>query len=192
MSTTSTAVRRPLVLADLLPGEAVRDVLLMIGAAAFVGAMAQISIPLPWTPVPFTGQTLAVLVAGAALGAPRALGGMLLYAAAGIVGTPWFADGGSGWGGPAFGYIFGFVIAATVVGWLAARGADRSPARAVPAMLLGTVLIYTAGVPWLMADLGVGLSDAFELGVRPFIATDVIKVLLGAGLLPAAWRLAGR
>jgi biotin transport system substrate-specific component len=193
MSTTSTAVRRsPVVLADLLPGEAVRDVLLVLAAAGFVGAMAQVVIPFPWTPVPFTGQTLAVLTAGAALGAPRAVAAMLLYAAAGVIGVPWFADGASGFGGPSFGYILGFVLAAMVVGWLASRGADRSPLRAVPAMLLGTVLIYLIGVPWLMADLDVGLVKALDLGVRPFLGTDALKVLLAAGLLPAAWRLAAR
>jgi biotin transport system substrate-specific component len=164
----------------------------VLGAAGFVGLMAQVSVPLPWTPVPLTGQTLAVLVAGSALGAPRAAAGMSFYLAAGVAGMPWFADGKSGWGGPTFGYILGFLVAAALVGWLAARGADRTPLRAVPAMVLGTVVIYLFGVPWLAADLGTSLGEAFELGARPFIGGDLVKVALGAGLLPAAWALAAR
>jgi biotin transport system substrate-specific component len=186
----STESRR-LVLADLLPGELVRDVLLVLGGAGFVGLMAQIIVPLPWTPVPVTGQTLAVLCVGAAFGPVRALSSMILYLAAGVAGLPWFADGASGWGGPAFGYILGFIVAALVVGALAARGADRTPIKAVPAMLLGTLIIYAVGVPWLMDSLGVSLSKAIELGVRPFVGGDLIKVALAAGLLPAAWRIAG-
>jgi biotin transport system substrate-specific component len=174
------------------PRAVLADLLLVVSAAGFVGLMAQLVVPLPWTPVPLTGQTLAVLVSGAALGAPRAATAMMLYLAAGVAGMPWFADGASGWGGPSFGYVLGFVAAAAFVGWLAARGADRTPLRAVPAMLLGTLVIYAFGVPWLAADLGVGLGEAFELGARPFIGGDVVKVLLGAGLLPAAWALAAR
>jgi biotin transport system substrate-specific component len=191
MSTNVTTAPRRLVLADLLPGELVRDVLLVLGGAGFVGLMAQISVPLPWTPVPLTGQTLAVLCVGAALGPVRALSSMLLYLAAGVAGLPWFAAGDSGWGGPSFGYIIGFVVAGLVVGALAARGADRTPLRAIPAMLLGTVIIYAVGVPWLANSLGVDLGKAFELGARPFVGGDVVKVVLAAGLLPAAWRLAG-
>jgi biotin transport system substrate-specific component len=186
---TATAPRA--VLADLLPGELVRDVLLVLGGACFTGLMAQISIKLPWTPVPLTGQTLAVLCVGAALGPVRGGASMILYALAGIAGVPWFAGGESGWGGPAFGYVLGFIVSAIVVGALAERGADRTPIKAVPAMLLGTVIIYAIGVPWLAASLDVSLSKAFELGVRPFIGGDLIKLALAAGLLPAAWKLAG-
>jgi biotin transporter BioY len=192
MSTTPASVAdRRLVLADLLPGELARDVLLVLGGAGFVGLMAQISVPLPWTPVPLTGQTLAVLCTGAALGPYRALAALGLYLAAGVAGLPWFADGKSGWGGPSFGYILGFVAAAAIVGALAERGADRTPIRAVPAMLLGTLIIYAVGVPWLMSNIDVSLGKAIDLGVRPFVGGDLIKVGLAAGLLPAAWRLAG-
>jgi biotin transport system substrate-specific component len=189
--TSSTLAPRRVVLADLMPGDAVRDVLLVLGAAGFVGLMAQISVPLPWTPVPLTGQTLAVLVAGAALGPVRAVTALLLYLAVGIAGIPWFAHGGHGWGGPSFGYILGFVAASGIVGALAARGADRTPLKAIPVMLLGSLIIYAIGVPWLMNSLNVSFADAVDLGVRPFITGDIVKVLLGAGLLPAAWRLAG-
>lgn len=190
-ATSSTLAPRRVVLADLVPGDAVRDLLLVLGAAGFVGVMAQISVPLPWTPVPLTGQTLAVLVAGAALGPVRAISAMALYVAVGVAGIPWFAAGGHGWGGPSFGYLLGFVAASGIVGALAARGADRTPLKAVPVMLLGTVVVYAVGVPWLMSSLHVSFADAVHLGVRPFVTGDIVKVLLGAGLLPAAWRLAG-
>jgi biotin transport system substrate-specific component len=193
MSTNhAAAAPRRLVLADLLPGELARDIVLVLGGAAFVGALAQVIVPLPWTPVPLTGQTLAVLCVGAALGPARALASMGLYLAAGVAGMPWFAEGASGWGGPSFGYILGFLLAAAIVGALAARGADRTPIKAVPAMLLGTVIIYACGVPWLMSSLDVSFATAFDLGVQPFIGGDLIKVALAAGLLPAAWRLADR
>lgn len=183
--------QRGLVLADLLPGAVARDLVVVLAAAGFIGLMAQISVPLPWTPVPLTGQTLAVLVTGAALGPQRALAALLLYAVAGVAGIPWFASGGSGWGGASFGYVFGFIAAALVVAILAKRGADRTPVKAMPVMLLGTLIIYACGVPWLMNNLNVDFAEALRLGVRPFITGDIVKVLLAAGLLPTAWRLAG-
>ena len=106
--------------------QAVRDVLLVAGAAAFVGALAQISIHLSFTPVPITGQTLGVLLAGTALGWRRAAAAMALYAIAGVAGVPWFAGHASGYVGASFGYIVGFFFAATACGYLAERGADRS------------------------------------------------------------------
>src|SRR6195952_968988 len=112
--------RRPLVLADLVPGTLVRDVLLVIGGAAFVGLLAQIAIPVAGSPVPVTGQTFAALTVGAALGWQRGLASLALYMLAGMAGVAWFAGGGSGFGA-SFGYIIGFVIAAGVVGALAGR-----------------------------------------------------------------------
>ncbi|MFC5185622.1 biotin transporter BioY [Actinomadura harenae] len=187
------ASRRPVaVLSDLLPGSLARDAALVAGAAALVGVAAQISIPLPGTPVPVSGQTFAVLLAGAALGRTRAALGMLLYLAAGVAGVPWFAEGTSGASMATLGYVLGFVLAAAVVGRLAERGGDRTPLRTVATMTFGTVLIYLVGVPYLMASLHVGLEKALHLGVTPFLAGDVLKVLLAAGLLPVAWRFAGR
>ena len=111
MSDAVTLLRpKPLVLADLLPGTLALNVLLVIGAAAFVGVLAQISIHLSFTPVPITGQTLGVLVAGTALGWKRATAAMALYGLAGVVGVPWFADHASGYVGASFGYIVGFVL----------------------------------------------------------------------------------
>jgi len=183
--------RRQLVLADLVPGARVRDALLVVGAAGFVGLLAQLVIHLPFTPVPVTGQTLGVLVSGTALGWRRGAAALVLYAAAGVLGLPWFAGHASGWAGASFGYILGFVVAAAACGWLAERGADRQVWRALPAMLVGEIAVYAVGVPWLAASLHVGPGKAISLGLTPFLAGDAVKVALAAGLLPAAWRLAG-
>ncbi|MBW8482761.1 biotin transporter BioY [Actinomadura parmotrematis] len=192
MATAHVSPRRAAVLGDLLPGSLARDAALVAGAAAFVGVMAQISVPLPGTPVPVSGQTFAVLLAGAALGWGRSALGMLVYLLAGMAGAPWFADGGSGTSLPTLGYAIGFVVAAAVVGHLAALGGDRTPLRTVATMALGTVIIYLAGVPYLAASLGVDLGKAVHLGLTPFLVGDALKVALAAGLLPAAWKLAGR
>lgn len=191
MATAHAARRHPAVLGDLLPGSLARDAALVAGAAAFVGLAAQVAVPLPGTPVPVTGQTFAVLLAGAALGFGRAGLAMLLYLLAGMAGVPWFTDGGSGTSVPTLGYVVGFVVAAAAVGALARRGGDRTPLRTVGTMLVGTSIMYAAGVPYLMASLDVGLGRALDLGVAPFLAGDALKVLLAAGLLPAAWKLTG-
>lgn len=191
MATAHATQRRPAVLGDLLPGALARDAALVAGAAALVGLAAQIAVPLPGTPVPVTGQTFAVLLAGAALGAGRGALGMLVYLLAGMAGVPWFTDGASGTGFPTLGYIIGFAAAAAVVGRLAERGGDRTPLRTVGTMLVGTAVIYAAGVPYLMAALDVDLGKALDLGMTPFLAGDALKVLLAAGLLPAAWKLSG-
>src|SRR5271154_2068141 len=111
-STLSAERRAPVVLADLIPGSVARDMLLVVGAAAFVGLLAQISIRLSFTPVPITGQTLGVLLAGTALGWRRGAAAMALYALAGVAGVPWFAGRTSGYASASFGYIIGFFVAA--------------------------------------------------------------------------------
>jgi biotin transport system substrate-specific component len=179
---------RPAVLSDLIPGKLVRDIVLVVGAAALTGLAAQVSIPLPGTPVPLTLQTFAVLLAGATLGLPRAFLGMALYLAIGQLGAPWFAPSG---GNATLGYVVGFVLAASVVGALASRGGDRTPLRTIATMTLGTLLIYAVGVPWLMMVTGLELPAALSAGVVPFLIGDGLKVLAAAGLLPAAWKLSG-
>jgi len=193
MSNAVTLTRpRRLVLADLLPGTLVRDVLLMIGAAGFVGALAQLSIHVSFTPVPITGQTLGVLVAGTALGSKRGTAAMALYGSAGLAGVPWFAGHSSGYVGASFGYVVGFVLCAALCGSLAERGADRSLLKVVPAMVAGEVVMYSAGVIWLGISLHVGPTRAVALGLTPFLAGDAVKAGIAAALLPGAWRLAGR
>ena len=186
-----TLAVRPRVLADLVPGALLRDVLLVVGAAALTGLAAQVLIPLPFTPVPITLQTFTVLLSGAALGPVRGTASMLLYLAVGVAGFGWFAEGRSGMAFPSFGYIVGFVVAAALVGALARRGADRGVLGTIGLMVAGNLVIYAIGLPWLMAALGVDLARGLELGVTPFLIGDALKIALAAGLLPVAWRLAG-
>jgi biotin transport system substrate-specific component len=184
--------QQPRSLADLLPRAWVLDVVLVIGGAGLVGALAQISIPLSFTPVPITGQTLGVLLAGCALGWRRAAGAMGLYLLLGLAGLPWFVHHTAGWQGPSTGYLFGFILCGGICGWLAERGGDRRILRAIPVMLVGEVCIYAVGVPWLAIDLHVSLAKALSLGFTPFVGGDGIKAAIGAAALPGAWRLAGR
>jgi biotin transport system substrate-specific component len=190
MSTSVTLSRQKPVLADLLPRTLLRDVVLVIGAAGFVGALAQISLHLSFTPVPITGQTLGVLVAGTALGWRRGTLAMLLYGLAGLIGVPWFASHQSGYVGASFGYIVGFVFCAALCGFLAERGADRSLLKSIPAMVAGEIVMYGIGVVWLGVDLHVGAGKAISLGLTPFLAGDAIKAGIAALLLPGAWKLA--
>ncbi len=190
MSTTTAAA--PRVLGDVVPGGLVRDIALVAGGAAFVGVSAQLAVLVPWTPVPYTGQTFAVLLAAGVLGTVRGILSMLLYLAVGVLGVPWFAGGSSGAGGASFGYVVGFVVAAGVVGWLADRGATRTPLRTAGVMVLGNVVIYAIGVTWLKVVLGSTWATAVSLGMTPFLLGDLIKVALAAALFPAAWRLVQR
>lgn len=169
-------------------------VLLAFAGSWLVALLAQIEIPLPFTPVPITGQTLGVLLVGASLGA--GLGGvsMLLYLAQGAIGLPFFSGGESGveflrLSAATGGYLWGFVLAAAVVGALAERKWDRSVRSSIGAMFLGEVVLYAVAIPWLMQALDVSLSRALEIGFAPFVVGDTIKLLAAAGLLPLAWRV---
>lgn len=181
----------PRVLADVLPHSAIRDLVLVLGGAALVGLAAQIAIPLPFTPVPVTGQTFAVLLVGAALGPARAVLSMAVYLVAGVIGMPWFAGGGTAFEKgalvPSFGYIVGFILAAGLVGWLADRGWSRSAWRTAGAMVLGNLVIYAIGVTWLKFALAASWADAVAWGMTPFLIGDLLKVALAAGLFPLAW-----
>lgn len=186
----SERVVRARTLGDVVAAGALARVVAVVGYAAFIGVLAQVSIPLPFTPVPITGQTFAVLLGALALGPGLALAGTALYAVVGLAGVPWFAGASGGLrmlSDPSFGYIVGFVIAAAVVGWLGARGADRRPLSTIVAMLVGNLVIYAFGVGWLAVSLGVSLARALELGMAPFLIGDLVKVLLAAGLMPGAW-----
>lgn len=154
--------------------------------------LAQISIPLPFTPVPISGQTFGVLLAGALLGSRRGAAAMLVYLAEGAAGLPVFALGHSGPGvilGPTGGYLLSYPVAAFVVGLLAERGWDRSFWRAAVAMLCGEATIYVIALPWL--GHFVPASSVVALGFLPFIPGDITKLALAAALLPSGWALAG-
>ncbi|PZS03972.1 MAG: biotin transporter BioY [Pseudonocardiales bacterium] len=192
MAAASIDVRRRIVLADLLAGGIVRDVVLVAAFASLTGMAAQLSFHIPGTPVPVTGQTFAALLAGAAVGPVRGFASMAVYLLVGTAGVPWFAGHASGAGAVSFGYVVGFVVAATVVGWLARRGGDRTPLRTVATMVLGTVVIYAFGVPWLAASAHLSLADALSQGARPFLPGDLLKVVVAAALLPSCWSAAQR
>jgi biotin transport system substrate-specific component len=168
---------------------------LIIGFALFTALSAQMKIYLPNNPVPISGQTFAVLLTGAALGMRAGGASQGVYLLMGAIGLPVFTDGTSGLEvlfGPTSGYLFGFVIAAAIVGRLAEATADRRVRTAIPAFVAGSAVIYAFGVIGLMVTLDIGLGEAFALGVVPFIIGDALKAV-GAGLLlPAAWRVSGR
>lgn len=170
------------------------DVMLVVVGSLVVAGLAQLSVRLPFTPVPVTGQTLAVLVVGASLGPVRGGISLLLYLAQGAAGLPVFAEGGAGVArlllpSVTGGYLWGFVVAAFVVGALAERRWDRRLSSAIGAMLLGEITIFFCGVVWLSAALGVPGSEALELGLYPFVLGELVKLLVAAGILPAAWKL---
>ncbi|GAA2901051.1 MULTISPECIES: biotin transporter BioY [Streptomyces] len=192
MSTAAaTPARTGQVLADLLPSSRVRDAALVLGGAALTGLAAQLSVPVPGSPVPVTGQTFAALLVGTSLGAGRGLLALALYAVAGVAGVPWFAQGTSGVL-PSFGYILGMLLAATVVGALARRGADRSMLRMAGTMLVGEAIIYAVGVPYLALSTGMSATAAIAAGLTPFLIGDALKAALAMGALPTAWKLADK
>jgi biotin transport system substrate-specific component len=192
----STAVAvPPRVLADLVPRVRARDAALVVAATALTALCAQISFYLPGNPVPVTGQTFAVLLTGAALGANRGAAAMLLYVLIGMVGLPVYADGKHGMDiitGASGGYLVGFLVAGWVVGRLAEARLDRRPVTALPLFLVGSAIIYVIGVPWLAVSAHQSLGWAISNGFTDFIPGDLVKAAAAAAVLPTAWKLAGR
>lgn len=185
-------------------GRAIR-IAAMVFVTALTAAAAQVSVPLPFTEVPFTLQPMVVLLGGLALGSRLALGSQVLYLMAGIAGLPVFASsitlppGALRLLGPTGGYLLSYPIAAFLAGYLAERGFDRRYATSVLAMFAGLLVIYACGAMWLgfFARAGahatpIGLQAALVSGVYPFIVADLLKLLAAAGILPAFWRLLGR
>ena len=169
------------------------DAVLVLGGAVFAAAAAQIVIPLPFTPVPISGVTFAVLLVGASYGAAR--GGITLafYLLLGLLGASVFAPGETqGLArilGPTGGYLLSYPLVAWLTGRLAERRWDRRFSSAALAMLAGSALIYAIGLPWLAVALGTGLRETLALGLLPFIPGDLLKLALAGAALPGAWRL---
>lgn len=169
-----------------------------LAGSLLVAGLAQISFTLPFTPVPITGQTLGVLLVGAAYGpglGAATLGLYLVWAAVGLPVLAPEADGSHRSGlevlrlaSATGGYLWGFVVAAAITGWCASRGWDRSMRSSISAMLLGSIAIFAFGVPWLMEALDLPLQQGLEFGLYPFVIGDILKLLVAAGFLPAAWK----
>lgn len=185
-------LRAPRVIGDVIPRGLARDIALTLGGASLVGVAAQFAIYTSISPVPFTLQTLAVLLVGAGLGTRRGFAALSLYAVAGVAGVPWFAHAGHGWGGASFGYVLGFWVSALVVGRLAESGTTRNVWQTAATMVAGNAVIYAIGVPWLMATAHVGLAKGIAIGLTPFLIADGLKLLVASGLLPTAWTFVGR
>ena len=168
-----------------------RDVILILVGALLVAALAQLEIPLPFTPVPITGQTFGVLLVGAALGSKRGAASLASYLAMGLIGLPFFAGGARGLSiltGATGGYLVGFVFAAYIIGLLAERGLERSVRTSLLPFLIGTIMIYIFGITWLAILLG-SFEQAILAGLLPFLIGDTIKLITASLVMPGAWRL---
>jgi biotin transport system substrate-specific component len=176
------------------PVDWTRSVGLVLGFSLLTALAAQVVVPLPWTPVPLTGQTFAVLLTGALLGSRMGALAMLAYLAEGAVGLPFFRGGAGGvahLAGPTAGYLFAFPVAAYVTGYLAERGWDRRFLTAAAAMALGSAVILACGWGWLTLFYRTA-AEAFAAGVLPFLVGDVVKIALAAAALPAGWAILRR
>jgi biotin transport system substrate-specific component len=197
----STAADRGLTVADFLVpitlaerlNTKVRDSILIVSGALFIYLTSLVVVP--HEPVPWTGQTFGVLMAGGALGLRRGFLAVGLYVLLGYVGLPFFAEGKSGASvilGATGGYLIGFMVAGAVVGRLAELGWDRRFGGALGMMLVGSAIIYAIGLPWLGAVANLTPSETIAAGFTPFIVWDAIKLTVAAGIFPVAWWLLGR
>lgn len=186
---TYAAFRRATLVETAFPKSFATSVLTVLGGAAVTAGLAQISINLPFTPVPITLQTMGALLAGSALGARKGLLSQLVYALAGLVGLPVFASGAGGAShifGATGGYILGFIAAGYLAGLLAERGWDRS-GRVILGMALADAVIFLFGLAWLIPFVGIG--QVVALGLLPFIPGEVVKIAGASGALPLAWKV---
>jgi biotin transport system substrate-specific component len=191
MSSTASTLRAPAVLGDVVPGDRVRDAVLVLGGAALTALMAQIAIDVPPSPVPITGQTLAVGLVGATLGARRGATSMALYAFLGLF-LPVFSEGSSGWHviwGATGGYIIGFIVAAYAIGWMAEHGADRKVLSAFAAFVIGQLIIFAFGLTGLKISVEESWGWTIHNGFSIFIVGGLVKAAIGAAVLPSAWSL---
>ena len=179
------------VLADVLPGARTRDVALVGGAALLTALLAQVAIPVAGSPVPITGQTLAVVVTAAALGPARGVAGQALYLLLGMVGLPFYSEASGGVEvvmGATGGYLLGFLPAAYLIGLAARHGQDRRFTRALPLFAAGQLVIFAVGVPWLAVVANLSAAQALEAGFYPFLVGGAVKAVIAAGVLSGLWR----
>jgi biotin transport system substrate-specific component len=176
---------------------------LRAGAVLFVTLLtalaAQVSVPLPFTPVPFTLQPMVVLLGGAALGARLGASSQALYLLLGLIGLPVFAaspvlpQGAARLVGPTAGFLLSYPLAAFVAGYLAERRYDRQYLTSLAAMTAGLAIVFAGGLSWLAyGPSALGLSAAVATALTPFLLADLVKLCLAAGVLPAVWRFVGR
>ncbi|MEN9693063.1 MAG: hypothetical protein RLZZ330_707 [Actinomycetota bacterium] len=177
-----------------------KNLVAVFGATAFIAAMAQVSIPLPFTPVPLTGQTLAVLLTISALGAYRSIAATSMYLVAALIGLPVLAPqtdgshitGTSVFTMASFGYVAGFIVASFVIGKLAERGMTKTILKTAVLMIGANVIIYSLGLLNLKSVTGASWSEVISWGLTPFVIGDLIKILIAANLLPATWKMVQR
>jgi biotin transport system substrate-specific component len=186
---------RPLVLADLVPDVRARNATLIGLGVLFTALLAQVAVPVPGSPVPITGQTLAVVLTAAALGPVRGVAVQVVYILAALVGLPFYSEASGGVEtvfGATGGYVVGFIPAAYLIGLAARRGADRNPLKAVPLFVAGQAVIFAVGVPWLAVAADLSASQALDAGFYPFILGGIVKAAVAAGVLGLAWRVVRR
>jgi biotin transport system substrate-specific component len=184
--------QRPMIDAVWPRAGASREVILALGGSLLIALSAQLRVPLPFSPVPITGQTFAVLLIGALYGSRRAPGTIATYLTLGLLGLPVFQGGTAGLAvllGPTAGYLVGYLPAAWLVGFLSERGAGRSPSATALSMIAGNIVIYSTGVVVLARF--VGWNQVVATGVAPFLVGDAVKIALATVALPAGWRLLG-
>ena len=196
MAASSPALpSRPLVLADLVPAVRARDAGLVALGVLFTALLAQVAVPVPGSPVPITGQTLAVVLTAASLGPVRGTAVQVLYILTALVGLPFYSDASGGYEvvfGATGGYVIGFIPAAYLIGLAAKHGADRKPWKSVPLFIAGQAVIFAIGVPWLLVSLHETPSWALENGFYPFILGGLVKAAIAAIVLGGAWQIVRR
>ena len=196
MAASSPALpTRPLVLADLVPAARARDAGLVGLGVLFTALLAQVAVPVPGTPVPITGQTLAVVLTAASLGPLRGTAVQVLYILTALVGLLFDSQASGGVDvvfGATGGYVFGVIPAAYLIGLAAKHGADRKLWKSVPLFVAGQAVIFAVGVPWLALATGMSAPQALEAGFYPFILGGLVKAAVAGVVLGGAWRLTRR
>jgi len=183
---------RPLVLADLVPAVRARDAGLVALGVLFTALLAQVAVPVPGSPVPITGQTLAVVLTAASLGPLRGTAVQVLYILTALMGLPFYSDASGGYDvvfGATGGYVIGFIPAAYLIGLAARHGADRNLLRSLPLFVAGQAVIFAVGVPWLALSTGMSASQALDAGFYPFILGGIVKAAIAAVVLGGAWQI---